>query len=93
MVAPTAPLSFGVSDSAAGCQIQTGFSRGWANLRAGPGMGFQVTATLPDSTKLQVLGEEGDFYTTGIWYQVLALDNTQGWIFNRLCNHGDENEQ
>lgn len=81
--------SLDVSYSAADCRIKTGFSEGWANLRAGPGMKFNVIATFPESTQLQILRDEGDFYATGIWHQVQAVDDTQGWIFSGLCKRGN----
>lgn len=95
LAAPLIPSSttsafLDVSDFGAGCLIETSFSDGWANLRAGPGRNFNVIVALPETTHLQVLGKEGDFYTTGIWYQVQAVDDTQGWIFSGLCKRGDD---
>ena len=48
-------------------------------------MDFQVVATLPELTRLEMVEQAGDFYTTGIWYKVVAPNDTQGWIFNEIC--------
>ena len=84
-----AAVSMNTSNSFTSCRIETGFAEGWANLRSGPGMDFPVLQSLPEATILQLLGEDGDFYETGIWYEVLAADDARGWIFSELCRRDE----
>lgn len=74
------------------CQIATGYSDGWANLRSGPSMDFPTVATLPELTRLEVVEQAGDFYTTGIWYKVVAPNTVQGWIFNKICSRSNRDD-
>jgi hypothetical protein len=46
------------------------------NVRANPGQGAAVLATIPNQTALTVLGRFPD----GTWLQVRTPDNIQGWV-------------
>ena len=81
---PTALVS-NSQESTEYCQINTGQKEGWANLRSGPGMENSVAQVFPQDTVLQLLGEGGEYFTTGIWYLVATSQNTTGWIYNDIC--------
>ena len=85
-----AVVSLDITNPFTSCQIETGFADGWANVRSGPGMDFPVTQSLPEAAILNLLGEAGDFYETGIWYEVLAADDARGWIFSELCRRDED---
>jgi formylglycine-generating enzyme required for sulfatase activity len=48
------------------------------NLRVKPGIYYSVVATVPPSTQVNVIGQQGD------WYHVQLNDGTEGWILASL---------
>ena len=55
-----------------------------ANVRTGPGQGFEVITGLEPGTEVPVLGRNGD----GTWIRIGLPDGREGWIFADLLQIG-----
>ena len=66
------------------CKVSTGSDQGHVNLRQGPGMHFPVLSIVAEGEWLFLLEETGDYWTSGIWRNVIANENS-GWIYAPLC--------
>ncbi|WP_171016748.1 LysM peptidoglycan-binding domain-containing protein [Pseudalkalibacillus caeni] len=51
-----------------------------ANVRTGPGKGYNVITQLVKGAKLRVIGTRGD------WYRVVLYDGTEAWIGSAVVN-------
>ena len=63
------------------CEVSTGTPGGWLNLRAGPGMTYQVRAVLQEGQPLVMLNG-------GAWVRVQTLSGQAGWVYAAFveCN-------
>ena len=63
--------------AALACEVSTGTPGGFLNLRAGPGMAYQVLQVLEEGQRVTLL-------QAGTWYQVQA-GGAVGWIHSHFC--------
>lgn len=61
------------------CEVSTGLLDGRLNLRAGPGMAYQVRAVLTEGESLTVT------HRAGGWLEVLTHSGAVGWVYAQYC--------
>jgi len=82
MPTPTTPVSPTVTSTPGVAVVKPGPAQG-LNVRAGPGTGYPVLATLPAGSRLTPVGRDAE----GRWVQVCCVDGDQpGWVLAELVD-------